>query len=101
MHGLRGVALAVGLLTPAAGLAAPLVDLEFGTALHSESISLGLNPFRWTGPLGLVVPDVSFDSGFVNLTSGPLMDLVVHGDLERSTLFVRARTAVDRGEVGG
>ena len=63
--------LAVVLFTPVNVLA---TEIHFRTVLESESISFGLVPFSWTGPLDPMETAPPFD-GSIELISRPLLDL--------------------------
>lgn len=79
MHAFRAVVLLTALLLPGKLLASGIVDLTFSTTPDTESIAFGLDPFRWSGPLGAIgpMPGPGIDSGSINLTSGPLLGLTV------------------------
>ena len=70
------------LFAPTNSTAAPIVDITFRTVTDTETISFGLEPFTWTGPL--VPPDISFLAASVSLISGPLLDLVVDPSIQRT-----------------
>ena len=90
MQALRVVVLLAALFTPATVLGATIVDLTFSTVPQTETISFGLDPFHWSGPLGFAGlasgSGIAFDQGAISLTSGPLLSLTID-DVSNRTIY--------------